>query len=149
MVSVEVDLEEVATGVRREVEFDAVGACEHCRGNGAEPGTPIATCERCGGAGQLRTGRPHALRPDGARRRLRRLRRRRQSPRDPLRRVRGSGRTPGHRTQEIEVPAGIEDGQRLRVSGAGHAGDAGPRPATSTSRSRWPRTSASSATAPT
>ncbi len=42
------------TGVRREVYFDAVGACEHCHGNGAEPGTPISTCERCGGAGQLR-----------------------------------------------------------------------------------------------
>src|SRR4051812_29642665 len=50
LVSAELDLEEVATGVRREISFDAVGACEHCHGNGAEPGTPISTCERCGGA---------------------------------------------------------------------------------------------------
>ena len=54
LVEVEIELEEVAAGVRREISFDAVGACEHCHGNGAEPGTPITTCERCGGAGQLR-----------------------------------------------------------------------------------------------
>src|SRR5829696_794241 len=49
-VAVEVELAEVATGVRREVTYDVVGACEHCHGNGAEPGTPITTCETCGGA---------------------------------------------------------------------------------------------------
>src|SRR6185312_2128744 len=54
LVTAELDLEEVSTGVRREISFDAVGACEHCHGNGAEPGTPITTCEKCGGAGQLR-----------------------------------------------------------------------------------------------
>src|SRR4051794_25287320 len=51
LVGAEVELAEVATGVRRETSYDAVGACAHCHGNGAEPGTPIATCERCGGAG--------------------------------------------------------------------------------------------------
>src|SRR6476469_4619040 len=54
MVAVEIDLADVATGVRREVAYDAVGRCPHCHGNGAEPGTPISTCERCGGAGELR-----------------------------------------------------------------------------------------------
>ena len=53
-IAVAVELAEVATGARREVTYDVVGACEHCHGNGAEPGTPITTCERCGGAGQLR-----------------------------------------------------------------------------------------------
>ena len=66
----------------REVSFDAVGACEHCHGNGAEPGTPIDTCESCGGAGQLRQVTRHAVRADGPRRRLRRLRRRREDPGD-------------------------------------------------------------------
>ena len=126
LVAVEVELGRGRRpGVRREVAFDAVGACEHCHGNGAEPGTPITTCERCGGAGQLRQVDADAVRPDGPRRRLRRLRRRRQNPRDPVRDCGGSGRTRGQRTQAIEVPAGIEDGQRLRVSGAGHAGEAG------------------------
>jgi molecular chaperone DnaJ len=128
MVSVEIDLEEVATGVRREISYDAVGACEHCRGNGAEPGTPITTCERCGGAGQLRqvSRTPfgqmvRAVACDacaGAG----------KIPQTPCEECRGSGRTPGRQSREVEIPAGIEDGQRLRVSGAAHAGEAGAPP---------------------
>ena len=52
-VAVEVDLSEAATGARVEVAYEAIERCEHCHGNGAEPGTPIETCERCGGSGQL------------------------------------------------------------------------------------------------
>src|SRR5918997_3588489 len=52
-VTLEVDLAQAATGDSVEVAYEAVERCEHCRGNGAEPGTPINTCERCGGAGRL------------------------------------------------------------------------------------------------
>ena len=52
-VAVEIDLLEAAHGAKVEVAYEAVERCEHCHGNGAEPGTPIETCERCGGAGQL------------------------------------------------------------------------------------------------
>jgi molecular chaperone DnaJ len=125
LVGVELDLEEVASGVRREISFDAVGACEHCHGNGAEPGTPITACERCGGAGQMRrvVRTPFGQMAQGvvcdacggAG----------KIPETPCAECRGSGRTPGQRTRAVEIPAGIEGGQRLRVSGAGHAGDAG------------------------
>ena len=54
-VEVEVSLADAARGADVEVEYDAVATCEHCHGNGAEPGTPIDTCERCGGAGALRS----------------------------------------------------------------------------------------------
>ena len=112
------------TGARREVSFEAVSACEHCHGNGAEPGTPISTCERCGGAGQLRqvTRTPFgqmvrgvACDACGGAGKI---------PETPCAECGGSGRTAG-RSQEIEIPAGIEDGQRLRVAGAGHAGEPG------------------------
>jgi molecular chaperone DnaJ len=127
-VSIEIGLEEVASGVRREVGFDAVGACEHCRGNGAEPGTPIDTCERCGGAGQLRqmTRTPFgqmvrgvvcdACGGDG------------KVPQTPCGECGGRGRVAGRRAHEVDVPAGIESGQRIRISGAGHAGEAGAPP---------------------
>ena len=112
--------------MRREISFDAVGACEHCHGNGAEPGTPIATCERCGGAGQLRqvTRTPfgqmvRAVACDacgGAG----------KIPETPCADCGGGGRTPRcAKTQAVEIPAGIENGQRLRVTGAGHAGEPG------------------------
>src|SRR5437899_1777928 len=52
-VAVEVSLLEAARGARVEVAFDAIARCGRCRGNGAEPGTPIETCARCAGAGQL------------------------------------------------------------------------------------------------
>jgi molecular chaperone DnaJ len=125
LVSAELDLEEVATGVRREISFDAVGACEHCRGNGAEPGTPIETCERCGGAGQLRrvARTPFGQMVQGVA--CDACGGAGKIPETPCAECRGSGRTPGRRTQAVEIPAGIESGQRLRVSGAGHAGDAG------------------------
>jgi molecular chaperone DnaJ len=124
-VAVEVELADVATGARREVTYDVVGSCEHCHGNGAEPGTPITTCDRCGGAGELRqvTRTPfgqmvRAVACDtcgGAG----------KIPKTPCDTCGGSGRTRQSRTSAIEVPAGIEDGQRMRITGAGHAGDAG------------------------
>lgn len=125
LVEVEIELADVATGARREVTYDVVGSCEHCHGNGAEPGTPIRTCERCGGAGELRQvtrtpfGQMVRSAPcevcGGAG----------KIPETPCDTCGGSGRTRQSRTSAIEVPAGIEDGQRMRISGAGHAGEAG------------------------
>jgi molecular chaperone DnaJ len=125
LVAVELELGEVATGVRREISFDAVGACEHCHGNGAEPGTPIATCEKCGGAGQLRrvARTPFGQMVQGVA--CDACGGAGKIPETPCGTCAGSGRTRGTRVQAVEVPAGIEHGQRLRVSGAGHAGEAG------------------------
>ncbi len=124
-LAVEIELSEVATGVRRELRYDAVGACEHCHGNGAEPGTPISTCERCGGSGQLRavSNTPFGQMArvvscdvcHGAG----------KVAETPCGTCGGNGRTPGERIREVEIPAGIEAGQRLRVQGAGHAGEPG------------------------
>ncbi len=54
-VQVSMTLAEVLTGVAKDVEFEAVTPCSHCNGNGAEPGTPIETCPRCEGTGQLQS----------------------------------------------------------------------------------------------
>jgi molecular chaperone DnaJ len=122
--AVEVELAEVATGVRREITYDVVAPCEHCHGNGAEPGTPITTCERCGGAGELRQVtrtpfgqmvRATACDVCGGVGKI---------PQQPCETCGGSGRTRQSRTSTIEVPAGIENGQRMRIAGAGHAGEA-------------------------
>jgi molecular chaperone DnaJ len=124
-IEVEIELAEVATGVAREVSYDVVAPCEHCHGNGAEPGTPIATCERCGGSGELRAvtrtpfGQMVRSAPcdvcGGAG----------KVPKTPCEVCNGSGRTRQSRTSRIEVPAGIEAGQRLRIAGAGHTGEPG------------------------
>ncbi len=126
--TIEVSLEEVAEGVTRKLRFDAVMRCEHCRGNGAEPGTPIRTCERCGGKGQVRyvsrTAFGQLVRAadcedchgDG------------KVAETPCAECSGSGRRAGIRHFDVEVPAGIADGQRIRIAGAGHAGDPGGHP---------------------
>ena len=125
LASVEVELEDVATGAPREVSYQAVAACEHCRGNGAEPGTPIVTCENCGGAGQLRqvTSTPFGQMVRGVV--CDQCAGSGRTPEIPCEECHGSGRVRGLQTKTVEVPAGIEDGQRLRVAGGGHAGEPG------------------------
>ena len=88
------------------------------------PARRSSTCERCGGNGVLQRRQPHAVRPGHADRGLRRLRRATASaPREPCERCDGRGREVAERTLRVDVPAGIADGQRIRLSGHGHAGE--------------------------
>ena len=124
-VAVEISLSEAARGASVEVAYEAVGVCGNCNGNGAEPGTPITTCERCGGAGQLqavsRTPFGQVMRTmacdvcggEG------------KVAQTPCKRCRGRGREVTSHTLKVDVPAGISDGQRIRLSGRGHSGDPG------------------------
>jgi molecular chaperone DnaJ len=123
----ELDLAQAASGGAFAVSYEAVERCEHCRGNGAEPGTPIETCEACGGAGRrqavtrtpfgqmMRTVVCDACGGDG------------RIATQPCAECRGHGVVMSQRTVNVEVPAGIADGQRVRIGGRGHAGAAGAR----------------------
>ncbi len=127
-VAVEMTLLEASKGGRVEVSYEAIDRCEHCNGNGAEPGTPIERCARCNGAGQLqgvvrtpfgqmvRTSPCDACHGDG------------RLPSSPCRECRGHGQKTVRRSDQVTVPAGIADGQRIRVSGHGHAGERGAPP---------------------
>jgi molecular chaperone DnaJ len=125
---IEITLAEVLTGAKREVSFEAVSACERCHGNGAEPGTPIRPCDRCDGTGQLRevartpfgqvmrTSVCPVCEGDG------------RVPETPCEECGGRGRIVRERAYEVEIPPGIESGQRIRIAGAGHAGGSGAPP---------------------
>jgi molecular chaperone DnaJ len=124
-VEVEITLEDAARGVSVDVSYDAVEPCEHCNGNGAEPGTPIETCERCGGTGELRAVsntafgqlvRAQACDVCGGEGKV---------AQTPCGECSGRGRKAGRRTLSVDLPAGIADGQRVRLTGRGHAGDRG------------------------
>jgi molecular chaperone DnaJ len=124
-VAAAVDLVDAAHGSTVAVAYDVRGRCPTCNGNGAKPGTPIETCPRCQGAGQLqavsRTAFGQLVRNvvcdvcggDGRR------------PRDPCETCRGDGMVVEQRRVEVEIPPGIADGQRIRLSGRGHAGERG------------------------
>ena len=125
---VEIGLEDVLDDQKREISFEAVSACERCRGNGAEPGTPIETCPQVrrgrtapGGdvaASSARwSGRCPAIAAAATA----------GSPRPHASAAVAAGRVSEMRTWEVDIPAGIEDGQRVRIAGAGHAGAAGGR----------------------
>jgi molecular chaperone DnaJ len=124
-VALEIDLLQAAHGATVEVAYEAIDRCEHCNGNGAEPGTAIRTCERCGGSGQLqaatRTPFGQMVRSvvcevchgDG------------RVPEQPCGVCRGRGRRAVKHELDVEVPAGIAGGQRIRLTGRGHAGEPG------------------------
>jgi molecular chaperone DnaJ len=127
-VAVEITLEQAAAGAQVEVEYEVIDRCEHCNGNGAEPGTPIETCRRCEGLGQLRmvsrTAFGQLVRTqvcdvcggDG------------KVPQQPCGVCSGRGRIATTRVLDVDIPAGIADEQRIRVTGRGHAGERGGPP---------------------
>ena len=124
---VEVDLVEAAHGASRRIPFQVAVPCEVCRGSGAEPGTSPTVCGTCGGSGRLeRTSRTvfgefvraqTCPRCGGAGRVIE----------TPCRACDGAGRVFEERALEVEIPPGIHDGQRIRLSGEGHAGLLGGR----------------------
>ncbi len=124
---IEISLAEVVSGASRQVTYKAVDVCDHCRGNAAEPGTAIKSCPGCEGSGQVRrlvrTSFGQMVQQivcqscDGAG----------KIPETPCRSCRGQGRIAANKRWDVDVPAGIESGQRIRISGAGHVGEAGGR----------------------
>jgi molecular chaperone DnaJ len=125
VVGAAIDLAQAARGDTVEVSYEAEVRCEHCHGNGAEPGTPIVTCPRCQGSGQLqavsrtafgqlvRTALCDVCGGDG------------RVPEQPCEVCSGAGHVHETRTLGVQIPAGIADGQRIRLSGRGHAGERG------------------------
>jgi molecular chaperone DnaJ len=124
---VEIDLAEVATGTKREVPFGVAVPCARCAGNGNEPDTPISACPGCGGSGRIsqvsrsifgefvRTGTCPSCSGSG------------KFVEHPCEQCQGTGRVLEERKLEVEIPAGIHDGQRIRLTGEGHAGALGGR----------------------
>src|ERR1700722_312129 len=124
-VATELTLVEASAGATLDVAFEAIARCEHCHGNGAEPGTPIERCPRCEGAEQvqsvmrtpfgqmMRASICDACHGDG------------RVASTPCGDCRGRGQKTVKRREQVTVPAGIADGQRIRVSGRGHAGEHG------------------------
>jgi molecular chaperone DnaJ len=122
---VDISLEEAASGVTRSVPVQVAISCAACGGDGVEPGTSVAACDDCGGTGRIqhvsRTGFGEFIRSQtcarcGGTGRV---------VEHPCEACSGAGRVLEERSLDIEVPAGIHDGQRIRVSGEGHAGPLG------------------------
>ena len=120
---VALELEEAAEGVVKEVSFQRHELCEACEGSGNKPGSEPQSCRRCGGHGQV-------VQSAGI------LRVQTTCPScqgagsitvDPCTSCQGRGRIPETVKLEVSIPAGVDDGTRVRISGQGEpSGDGGP-----------------------
>jgi len=124
----EISLEDSARGVDREVEVPHTVGCPECSGTGAEKGSAPKTCPRCSGTGQTRNVRSQGYSQLITIGECSACRGRGQIIERPCRNCRGSGRLARRDRISITIPAGADNGIRLRVSGGGEAGVRGGPP---------------------
>src|ERR687884_626689 len=117
----EMTLEEAAAGMTAQLCIPRLETCETCRGSGAAHGTQPEQCPQCGGAGQVRyqQGFFSVARTCGQCRGAGRV------IRTPCETCRGAGRVEREKQIEVKIPAGVETGSRLKLSGEGEAGAQG------------------------
>ncbi len=117
----EVTLEEAAKGTEKELEFERLVSCGKCSGSGSNSGGGTKTCGTCGGVGQVVSSRgffqvqqtcPQCSGTG-------------QTISDPCKQCHGAGRVKDRTRIRLKIPAGIEEGARLRSSGNGDAGTRG------------------------
>jgi len=123
-VEVELSLEEVAQGGRKEVTVHYPMTCPACRGTGAE-GERLVTCPTCNGRGQVSASQRRGYSQFITITTCPKCNGRGQWPERPCPRCSGEGRIAEQRTIAVEIPPGVPDGVQLRVPGRGLAGDAG------------------------
>ncbi|MGH7755133.1 MAG: molecular chaperone DnaJ [Vulcanimicrobiaceae bacterium] len=121
----EISLQESFTGIEREISFQHLGVCETCSGNGARPGTSPTTCDRCGGSGVMRSVRQSPLGQFVTQATCNLCAGEGRLITTPCETCRGRGRVERLRTLSVKVPAGVDDGSRIRLSGNGEAGSRG------------------------
>ena len=122
--NIEITLEEAATGVRKQITIPTYEECGTCHGSGAKAGTKATTCRTCHGSGvvhvrqaifQIQQTCP-ACGGSG------------KEIKDPCPQCHGEGRVKAAKTLDVNIPAGIDDGQRIRLSGEGEPGIHGAPP---------------------
>ncbi len=121
-VAVEVTLEEASRGSEKVIQVMREETCPACFGTGAEAGSAPETCPTCKGVGQVRYSRRTAFGSFAQITTCPECQGRTKVVRHPCRECRGSGRTSAEREITVKIPAGVEDGTRLRLSGEGEAG---------------------------
>ena len=124
---VEIDLEEAFTGVTVTVPVEVADPCERCGRTGAEPGTGTRDCSTCGGVGVVRRVSQNVFGQFVQQRSCPECGGAGNVVEEPCRDCGGEGRLLAQRRLEVDIPAGIHDGQRIRLAGEGHAGLAGGR----------------------
>lgn len=114
----EITLEEAALGKEEKLRIPRLEKCKECDGKGAEKGSTAETCITCAGSGQTRYQQGFF----SVMRTCANCQGKGQIIRNPCKECRGAGRTEKEKSLEIKIPAGVETGSRLRITGEGEAG---------------------------
>ena len=114
----EITLEEAFTGKTAQIRVPTSITCDDCSGSGAKPGTQPTTCAHCSGSGRVRAAQGFF----SIERTCPPCQGRGQTITDPCTKCAGQGRVTEERTLSVNIPAGIEDGTRIRLAGEGEAG---------------------------
>ncbi|MFZ1989628.1 MAG: molecular chaperone DnaJ [Alphaproteobacteria bacterium] len=119
-----ITLAEAYKGKQSEIKVATSVSCDHCKGTGAEPGTSPVTCTTCRGQGRVRASQGFFT----IERTCPQCQGRGQMIKDPCHTCSGGGRVQKERTLAVNIPAGVEDGTRIRLAGEGEAGVRGGPP---------------------
>lgn len=122
--NMEINLEDAYRGKSDEITVPMSVSCEECSGSGAKAGSEPAQCSTCGGAGKVRASQGFFT----IERTCAACQGRGQVISDPCQSCRGQGRVSRERVLAVEIPAGVEDGTRIRLTGEGEAGLRGGPP---------------------
>lgn len=119
--NMELTLEEAVRGVTKEIRIPTLESCDVCHGSGAKPGTSADTCSTCHGMGQvhMRQGFFSVQQPCPT------CHGRGKVIKDPCNKCHGNGRIERYKTLSVKIPAGVDTGDRVRLSGEGEAGENG------------------------
>ncbi len=114
--------EEAVFGIEKEISIEKKDTCEHCNGSGAEPNTKVSTCPKCHGQGQIRGVRRTIFGQVASTVTCDRCGGAGKVPDAPCKDCSGSGSKRRAKTLKVKIPAGVDDGMRIRVSGEGEVG---------------------------
>ncbi|WP_296136093.1 molecular chaperone DnaJ [uncultured Corynebacterium sp.] len=125
LVRMKLDLAECYTGVRKEVTVDTAILCDACQGKGSQSGQSPATCPTCQGRGEVVETQRSFLGNVQTVRECSRCGGTGEIIKDPCPKCDGDGRVKKRRPITVDIPAGIDDGMRVRLSGQGEVGPGG------------------------
>lgn len=125
---VTISFEEAIFGVKRTLNLEKKDKCKTCEGSGAKPGTKVVTCPVCHGQGQIRTQRNTIFGAVQSAVACDRCGGDGKIPEVPCETCKGEGIKRQQKTLEVSIPAGIDNGQRIRVNGEGEVGYRGSEP---------------------
>ena len=121
----EITFEEAAFGLEKEINLYRDETCDHCHGEGAEPGSKVESCPECNGTGYVRFTQNTMFGQMVNERPCSRCKGEGKIISEPCKECRGKGTVKRNKKLKVKIPAGVDNGSRLRVSGEGEAGAKG------------------------